>query len=68
MVPTLFWVPLPLVASDRLLGLYQLNAQVLQAGTEERMCLLGLVGDREGSVDQFCTLLPWGEVLAVDLE
>lgn len=32
------------------------------------MCLLGLVGDREGSVDQFCSLLPWGEVLAVDLE
>lgn len=58
MVPTLFWVPLPLVASDRLLGFYQLNAQVLQAGTGERMCLLGLVGDREGSVTSSAGCFP----------
>lgn len=32
------------------------------------MCLLGLVGDRQGSVNQFCSLLPWDEVLAVNLE
>lgn len=32
------------------------------------MCLLRLAGDRQGSVNQFCSWLPWDEVLAVDLE
>lgn len=28
------------------------------------MCLLRLAGDRQGSVNQFCSLLPWDEVLS----
>lgn len=47
---------------------------VEQAGAARRhrgnacVCLGQLVTERQAGVNQFCSLLPWGGVLTVDLE